>query len=315
MEQFHSLQLGLCDLQTLQNLIDSMMHNMNNMPHVYSIKNTSMLCKLIKHKDGLIISMHGLSGLEIYGIDLNVWCDKLPVGCAHGGFLHVIAGFHELIVEHLRAHTVRSLYLTGYCQGGAGVVLLWHLLPVDLQRLVLAIVTFGQPRVLDATAAAFMDETLINNNTAYIRVVNDHDVITQLPPHGAYRHVGTVFHVVGGCAHLRTSREDDEDALTRNSEAFLMRPDLDRIEKHDINSYSNLNPAHLQLSETVHALSNERNERNEQNERNERERNRQTNRSRLGCLGTKRLNCAKYAKYTKYIAPSIAAVLFIHALT
>ena len=115
-------------------------------------------------------------------------------GQVHEGFLRA----YELVDAPLRAALAalddgrRTFWFTGHSLGAA----LATIAAARSERLH-GLYTCGSPRVGDvAFANAFTRDFAARFGVEYYRFVNDSDIVTVVPPHGLYRHVGTLKHIL-----------------------------------------------------------------------------------------------------------------------
>lgn len=122
------------------------------------------------------------------------WTDARvrQVGSPHGGRVH--AGFeHALAALWPQVAPLLPLaprwWLCGHSLGGA-LALLAAARLVDAGATLAGVVTFGQPRVGDATLAARLQALPL------LRVVNACDLVPEMPPEAlGYRHAGSLRHL------------------------------------------------------------------------------------------------------------------------
>ncbi|XP_002971442.2 uncharacterized protein LOC9640177 [Selaginella moellendorffii] len=98
------------------------------------------------------------------------------------------------LVTILRKHRNAKLYITGHSLGGALATLFTAMLfynreenrvfyntEDDVARRLVALYTFGQPRVGDKSFASFMDTSLNKPTMRYFRVVYNNDMVARVP--------------------------------------------------------------------------------------------------------------------------------------
>ncbi|XP_057860715.2 triacylglycerol lipase OBL1 [Cryptomeria japonica] len=179
-----------------------------------------ILCDKEKDAKLIVIAFRGTQPFEsddyITDVDFS-WYDYPQMGKVHFGFLealglanrsnrsndkkfschldpdnqgHSIGGaynvLHKKLKELLEAHKNAKFIVTGHSLGGALAVLFTAMLFVNDEKLLenlLAIYTFGQPRVGDKTFADFMNRKLNLNQdlSRYFRIVYSNDLIPRIP--------------------------------------------------------------------------------------------------------------------------------------
>lgn len=117
-------------------------------------------------------------------------------GChVHGGFLKawnsIEPSLTSALTSYLKAHAGYKVTPTGHSLGGAMAILSYSSLK-GLKFPVSAVYTFGQPRVVDATGAAYLDKLgggSIDKIGEIVRVTHTDDGVPQAPSiEQGYRH-------------------------------------------------------------------------------------------------------------------------------
>ncbi|MFT7617554.1 MAG: triacylglycerol lipase [Planctomycetota bacterium] len=113
------------------------------------------------------------------------WADFDGKGKAHRGFVQALDSLWDDLEKELTARSRgREIWFTGHSLGGALGAL--------------AAARWGQPsRIYTFGAPRIGDKALREGFPAFpfYRFVNDHDVISQLPPPLGYRHIGNLCHL------------------------------------------------------------------------------------------------------------------------
>ncbi|GLJ29406.1 hypothetical protein SUGI_0579730 [Cryptomeria japonica] len=190
-----------------------------------------ILCDKEKDAELIVIAFRGTQPFESddYVTDLDFsWYESSQMGKVHFGFLEALGlanrsndkkfsyhlrkqdpekhmAYHVLLKklkELLEAHKNAKFIVTGHSLGGALSVLFTAMLFVNEEKLLeklLAIYTFGQPRVGDKTFADFMNRKLNQNQdvTRYFRIVYSNDLIPRVPFEDnlfMYKHFGSCLY-------------------------------------------------------------------------------------------------------------------------
>ena len=109
----------------------------------------------------------------------------------HRGFYGEFAALADEVKQYLRSTAPKRLHFAGHSLGGAMAVVATAELHSEFPAT--ALHTFGQPAVGRGNFADHMNRLM---NDRYLRVVNDDDVIAQVPP--TYRHAGKLIHLGHG---------------------------------------------------------------------------------------------------------------------
>src|SRR5262249_11881317 len=122
-----------------------------------------------------------------------------PVGMVHAGFWRALDTMWEdlrFIIESQQTKA-QSLWLTGQRLDATLSTLATARFPLQLDKPIHRLYTFGSPRVGDRNFAARFN---VDFKASTFRYVNDQDVVTRVPPRAMwYSHVGTFlfFDVLG----------------------------------------------------------------------------------------------------------------------
>ena len=211
---------------------------------VITADHDSAQAALILHKYYACITFRGTDEPRDWLDNLNVVCDKTPLGECHRGFhrscLDIWEPLHSAYLEiqaedrTQRTHA-RPLFLTGHSLGGAMCTVAASLL-IAKDKPFISAYTFGQPR------AATSDMGLTFNNHAkerFFRFQNNNDIVTRTPPRLlGFTHVGSLLYI-------------DEHQVIHNDTGFWYRfldsvqgavhaiPEkgLDAVEDHGMEHY------------------------------------------------------------------------------
>jgi triacylglycerol lipase len=146
---------------------------------------TSTECFLAWQQDWLVVAFRGTQPDEWKDIftDAAAVLVPWPTGRVHTGFKHALDAIWPQLSARLDALSGgRTVWFCGHSLGAALATL-----AADRYRATRGVATFGSPRVgnpafANGFSATFMDKTL--------RYVNNHDVVTHVPPPLAgYQHV------------------------------------------------------------------------------------------------------------------------------
>jgi hypothetical protein len=164
-------------------------------------------CFIAANDEFVVVTFRGVeSGLRKGDIDFrHIFTDLFTVaklrlvpfgtgaGSVHGGFLHAFEQVEGDLTRVLSGldDGRRTFWFTGHSLGAA----LATIAAARAPRLH-GLYTYGSPRVGDvAFAAAFARNFTPRFGVEYYRFVNDSDIVTVVPPHGLYRHVGALRHI------------------------------------------------------------------------------------------------------------------------
>lgn len=132
-------------------------------------------------------------------------------GAAHRGFLKAFASVRDQVEAFgVRQREGTNIWLTGHSLGGAIAVLA----AAELTgiRGVAGVHTFGQPRLVDDSAADWLKH---NMGDRLVRFVNNNDLVTRVPPN--FLHAGRLIHF-DGVGDIR-SPDDATEAAAVEGEA------------------------------------------------------------------------------------------------
>lgn len=115
--------------------------------------------------------------------DLKFWRrDSKLGGSVHVGFQDEVLKIEDDIRAWLKKNTIKSYIITGHSLGGAMATI--FAARQDASK-INKVITFGSPRVGGSDfVKAF------NQQYEHIRVVNNNDIVTRVPPAPLYRHTG-----------------------------------------------------------------------------------------------------------------------------
>ncbi|HEX8355240.1 MAG TPA: hypothetical protein VF611_20210 [Pyrinomonadaceae bacterium] len=174
---------------------------------VEAIERVGTECFVAANDEFVVVSFRGVeSGMRGDGVDFrHIFTDLFTsarlrlvpfgagAGAVHEGFLRayeVVDGDLRRVLSGLDDGR-RTFWFTGHSLGGA----LATIAAARAERLH-GLYTYGSPRVGDvAFAVAFARDFAARFGVESYRFVNDSDIITVVPPHGVYRHVGSLKHI------------------------------------------------------------------------------------------------------------------------
>ncbi|RYH09191.1 S8 family serine peptidase [Tropicimonas sp. IMCC6043] len=156
----------------------------------------------------IVASFRGTKGLGDWIGNIRLAPRAFPPagGHAHVGFVHGWELVADIVSETIAEAPGRTVWFTGHSLGAA-VALLGG--TAEAARTTGGIVTFGQPRLLDADAAHNVAGIF---GDRYTRIVNDTDIVARIPPF--YRHTGRLHHFdfVGALRGISPFESLDADA-------------------------------------------------------------------------------------------------------
>lgn len=152
-------------------------------------------------------------------------------GSVHSGFADAYESVESTLLAWLTMD--RPIFITGHSLGGALATICAARIGVASPRMpMLALYTYGSPRVLDWLAATWLNGCLPGRSW---RVVNNNDVVTRLPlsrPGNGYYHVGelTYLDADGGLVHDPSRWELFRSSVLGRVEALLGgEPTIDEV--------------------------------------------------------------------------------------
>lgn len=139
---------------------------------------------LFSQKDRIEIIFPGTASAQDVITDLRAAKLRWGHGAAHAGFSRAWLSVRKAVTDAIPSDT--PVVIAGHSLGGALAMLAADSLP---GYNVLAVFTFGQPRVFNGPAARDCNRRLANRT---FRIVNHGDPIPRIPwMFGTYRHAGT----------------------------------------------------------------------------------------------------------------------------
>ncbi|WP_162164315.1 S8 family serine peptidase [Roseivivax isoporae] len=135
-----------------------------------------------------VLAFRGTDGFADWlgNLDLDPVAEPGLGGRVHSGFVAAYQAVAADVAEALSGIGERTLWITGHSLGGALAVIAAG---AQIAHRPAGLVTFGQPRMLKPDARDFVDRTFGN---AYLRIVNDDDIVARIPPN--YGHTGSLLH-------------------------------------------------------------------------------------------------------------------------
>jgi V8-like Glu-specific endopeptidase len=183
-------------------------------------------CFVASTPQNILVAFRGTESAGDWLIDLDVAGSSRPYGDVHRGFLRAFQAVEPLLLMHLAELPNRALVLTGHSLGGALATVAaaeWA------ERFNIAwVMTYGQPAVGKAKFGSWMQRYASN----LIRIVNDDDIVTRVPP--TYGHVGRLIHfdargnIGAGTETLATSGRSRPHQAP-GDEAMLDEAEFDRL--------------------------------------------------------------------------------------
>lgn len=173
----------------------------------------------------IVVAFRGTSPLDTYDWQVDVdfsWYEMEGTGRIHGGFMKALGlqketgwpkqlpkaqhdfayyTLRQKLTEIAKTNDKAKFILTGHSLGGALATLFVTVLGLHdesaiLEKL-LAVYTYGQPRVGDQQFAEFMGNTVRKYGIKYHRYVYSSDMVPRLPFDGIifkYKHFGTCLY-------------------------------------------------------------------------------------------------------------------------
>lgn len=138
-------------------------------------------------------------------------------------------------VEELR-DAEQTVWFTGHSPGGALAMLAAAWLHFEDPRLTAqGVYTFGQPRTCDRALAKAYDEALSGRT---FRVVNNNDVVAQVPPEPVFHHVASLRYI-DSSGRVRESMPVVSNLLDRGKglTTAAFSPSGDGMRDHFIKAY------------------------------------------------------------------------------
>ena len=147
------------------------------------VKTGSTDCYLAWNADFVIVAFRGTEPDEWSDVLTDVKIQLVPwtVGEVHRGFKEALDSIWPTLAAELAALPGRTVWFTGHSLGAALATL-----AADRFAGTRAVCTFGCPRVGDAVFATAFNTKFSGRS---LRYVNNHDVVTHVPPPFGYRHV------------------------------------------------------------------------------------------------------------------------------
>ncbi|MGW5116962.1 lipase family protein [Streptomyces noursei] len=170
--------------------------------------------------------------------DTPPWPGPGGRGAVHHGFAEALESVWPQVLTALKElrDDDQQVYFTGHGLGGALAMLAGARLHFEDPRLTAdGVYTFGQPRTCDPGLAREF-------NTAFTqrmyRFVNHDDVVPQLPPEPAFRHVSALRHIDSrGAVHNTVPLDGGLPDRGRGLTADLLSPASDGIRDHGVAAY------------------------------------------------------------------------------
>lgn len=135
----------------------------------------------------VLVAFRGTTSVQDWLADLNIFSTDRPYGTVHRGFRNAFAVVEPQLRAEVQKFAEKPVLITGHSLGGALAVIAaaeWQGV-FDVRWLY----TYGQPAVGKGSFPGFMNH---HYGAKYIRVVNDDDIVPQIPP--TYSHMGRLIH-------------------------------------------------------------------------------------------------------------------------
>lgn len=162
----------------------------------------SMLGYVVSVNDAVVVAFRGTDDELDWFTNLDSVMVSTPDGPIHRGFQNAYLSLKPQIVELLRRHEPKYLWITGHSLGGAlAVACAFDLVEHEHHELT-GVMTFGQPMVAGQQLANHLDDLLFDR---FAHFVNEADVVPRVPP--GLTHCGSlVWFVNGGIRRSKPKR-------------------------------------------------------------------------------------------------------------
>jgi pimeloyl-ACP methyl ester carboxylesterase len=139
-----------------------------------------------------VLVFQGTNGAEDWRVNFDVIREKHPLGMVHRGFWSAYQSLRRAMLAPLQTWNKPwfgfnrpQIWIAGHSLGGALATLATVDLTDDPRFRIQGTMTFGQPMLFNAAAAAQFDRRF---SSSTIRVINGSDPVSRIPP--TYRHCG-----------------------------------------------------------------------------------------------------------------------------
>jgi V8-like Glu-specific endopeptidase len=178
-------------------------------------------CFVASSADRVLIAFRGTESVGDWMANLNTLSTSQSYGSVHRGFHTGFSVVRPQIEQELKSFSDRAIVLTGHSLGGALATIAaaeWRgVFPVT------AIYTYGQPAVGKGRFPAFMRQHYAGK---FFRIVNNDDVVPQVPP--TYQHVGRLFRF-DASGHVKTRTEAPDGGLELEGPPMMSEAEFDRL--------------------------------------------------------------------------------------
>jgi V8-like Glu-specific endopeptidase len=171
--------------------------------------------------DTTLVSFRGTANASNWVSDINLFYTQRPYGKVHRGFYFALREVEDGVRAAVAQLNRPRLVITGHSLGGAMAALFAAETPGDLSTA--WIYTYGQPRT---GFDAFVTTMTNRFGDRLVRVVNNNDIVPQVPPL-PFRHVGRLLqfdgsgNVSGSAEALAVSPAPSDDPPPLSTEQFL----------------------------------------------------------------------------------------------
>lgn len=129
--------------------------------------------------DVVVVVFRGTNEIKDWYFNLDTRSEPCEHGSFHKGFWDAYAEVREGVVEKVKHSEAKHVWVTGHSLGGAMAMCCAYDLEVNERLRLSGLVTFGQPKLANATVANFFASGL---SSRYLAIVNDRDPICEPAP-------------------------------------------------------------------------------------------------------------------------------------
>ncbi len=158
--------------------------------NINHFRSGSLYACVASDDETVLIAFRGTDDMQDWLVNSDAVPQPVAHGLVHRGFYEGMRALYPQTTAAAIAHGAehKDLWITGHSLGGAlAVAFAYESLALgSLQPA--GVVTFGQPLVADSAVGAYVSSRLGGN---YVRLVNERDVVTRVPP--GYVHFGKLI--------------------------------------------------------------------------------------------------------------------------